>query len=380
MSGSAALIPMPNTEPTPPTSPRRTTGSIAASIGAELIGRSDLSITGVDSLEHAGPGSLTFVRSSKYASRWAASNADAALVTRGIDVEGHDPTRRALLIVENADAAMIVLLRLFTPTKPRPIPGIHPTAIVDPTAIIGQGVHVGPFCCIGAGTTIGDGSVLSSHVFLGDNVSVGTITTLHTGVKVLDGCTIGSACALWPNVVIGADGFGYIPAPDGRGLLKIPHVGGVTIGDQVEIGAGSCIDRGKFGQTTVGDGTKIDNLVQVGHNVRIGRGCIICGMSGLAGSVTLGDGVVIAGHVGITDNITIGSRATVTAKSAVMCSIPPGQVWFGYPARPHLEHKRALALMYKLPALNRAVRALQTRLGMTEPEEAEPARDFQSDA
>jgi UDP-3-O-[3-hydroxymyristoyl] glucosamine N-acyltransferase len=371
---------MPNTDSTTPSSPRRTTGSIAASIGAELIGPSDLTITGVDSLEHAGPSSLTFIRSGKYASRWAASDAAAALVTRGIVVEGHDPTRRALLIVDNADAAMIVLLRLFTPAKPRPMPGVHPTAIVDPTAIIGQGVHVGAYCCIGAGTTVGDGAVLWPQVFLGDNVSIGAITTLHTGVKVLDGCTVGSACALWPNVVIGADGFGYIAAPDGRGLLKIPHVGGVTIGDGVEIGAGSCVDRGKFGQTTIGDGTKIDNLVQIGHNVRIGRGCIVCGMTGLAGSVTLGDGVVLAGGVGITDNVTIGSRATVTAKSAVMCSIPPGQVWFGYPARPHLEHKRAIALMYKLPALNRAVRAIQQRLGMTEHGDEAPANDFQSGA
>lgn len=362
-----------------PPHPLRTTGSIAASIGAELIGPSDLVIDEVNSIDQAGERSLTFIRSSKYASQWSASRAAAALVTRGVPVEGHDPARRALLVVDNADAAMLGLLRLFTPSKPRPTPGVHPTALVDPTATIGQGVHIGPFCIVGAGSTIGDGSVLASHIYIGDNVSIGAITTLHPGVRILENCTVGSACILWPNVVIGADGFGYIPAPDGRGLLKVPHIGGVTIGDAVEIGAGSCIDRGKFGQTTVGDGTKIDNHVQVGHNVIIGRACIVCGMTGIAGSVTLGDGVVIAGHVGITDNISIGAGATITAKSAVMRNVPPGQVWFGYPARPHLEHKRALALMYKLPALNRAVRAIQQRLGMTEPEEVAPAIDYQSD-
>jgi UDP-3-O-[3-hydroxymyristoyl] glucosamine N-acyltransferase len=356
-----------------PIASRRTTGTIAASIGAELIGPSHLVITEVDSIEHAGPGALTFIRSGRYASQWSQSRATAALVTRGVPVAGHDPVRRALLIVDNADVAMLGLLRLFSPERRSPAPGVHPTAVVDASATVGQGVHIGPYCTVGAGATIGDGSVLVAHVFLGDNTSIGPITTLHPGVRVLDGCTIGSACIIWPNTVIGADGFGYLPAPDGRGYLKIPHIGGVTIGDGVEIGAGTCIDRGKFGQTTVGDGTKIDNLVQIGHNCHIGRACILCGMCGLAGSVTLGDGAVIAGAVGITDNITIGARSTITAKSAVMCNVPPGQVWFGYPARPHLEHKRALALMYKLPALNRAVRAIQERLGMaTEPERPAP--------
>jgi len=252
---------------------RHTTGSIAASLPAELIGPSDIGIRGVESVDAADPGELTFIRSTRFAHKWATSRASAALVTRGVEVHGHDPSKRALLIVDNADLAMISILRLFAPRSAGLKPGVHPTAIVDPSARIGQGVHIGPWCSVGPGAVIGDGCVLFSSVTIGEEVSVGAITRLHPGVRVLDRCTIGAACELWPNVVIGADGFGYVPSPDRRGLLKVPHIGTVEIGDGVDIGACTCVDRGKFGATVIGAGTKIDNHVQIGHNTRIGRGC-----------------------------------------------------------------------------------------------------------
>lgn len=351
---------------------RHTTGSIAASLPAELIGRSDLPITGLDALASADPGEMTFIRSSKFAGEWARSRATAALVTRGVEVPGHDPSRRALLIVDNADVAMITLLRLFAPPSPQLKPGVHPTAVVDPSATIGQGVHVGPWCYVGPNSTIGDGAVLIAHVYVGAEVTIGAITRLHPGVRILDRCSVGSACELWPNVVIGADGFGYVPSPDQRGLLKVPHIGTVEIGDAVDIGACSCVDRGKFGATVIGAGTKIDNHVQIGHNCRVGRACIICGMTGIAGSVTMEDGVIVAGGAGIADGHHIGARATISAKAGVMSDVPPGEIFFGTPAGPHKDQMRSYAALRKLSdhlrELKRLKRAAE-RNGLLTPED-----------
>jgi UDP-3-O-[3-hydroxymyristoyl] glucosamine N-acyltransferase len=341
------------------TTSRHSTGSIAASLPAELVGPSDLSITGLEGIDNAGAGELTFIRSNKFAMRWASSRASAAVVTRGVAVPGHDPSKRALLIVDNADVAMITILRLFAPASPALKPGIHPTAVVDPSATIGQGVHIGAHCVIGAHATIGDGTALLSHVFMGAEASVGAISRLHPGVRVLDRCSIGSACELWPNVVIGADGFGYVPSPDRRGLLKIPHIGTVEIGDGVEIGACTCVDRGKFGATTIGAGTKIDNHVQIGHNSQIGRGCIICGMAAIAGSVTLGDGVIIAGGAGVSDGHTVGAGAIISAKAGVMCDVPAGETYFGTPAGPHKDQMRSFAALRKLSDHMRALKRLE---------------------
>ncbi len=342
---------------------RHTTGSIAATLRAELIGPSHLPISGLAAIDGASRGDLTFIRSSKFAAHWARSAASGALVTRGVEVHGHDPSSRALIIVDNADVAMVTVLRLFMPPKKLFQPGIHPTAIVDPSATIGHGVHVGPHCIVGADCTIGDGSVLVAHVFLGDEVSIGSITTLHPGVRVLDRCTIGNACELWPNTVIGADGFGYVPSPDRQRLLKIPLIGTVEIGDAVEIGACSAVDRGKFGPTIVGDGTKIDNHCQIGHNVTLGRCVIICGVTGIGGSTTVGDGVVIAGHVGVADNLTVGAGATLLAKSGVFSHVPPGETWFGSPAGPYKDQMRSYAALRRLSDHLRRVNRLEKAAG-----------------
>lgn len=326
-----------------------TTGTLAGLLGAELIGPAAIPIAGLAPLDTAGPGRLTFIRSAKYAARWAESGASAALVSRGIRVPGHDPASRALLVVDDADRGLLVLLRRFAPRTPPPPPGIHPTALVDPTASVGPGAHVGPLSVIGPNTVVGAGAVLVAQVFLGADVSIGAGSRLHPGVRVLDRCMVGERCELWPNVVIGADGFGYLPADDGSGLVKVPHVGHVVLGSDVDVGAGSSIDRGKLGPTTVGDGTKIDNHCQIAHNCVIGRHVIICGMAGIAGSVTIQDRAVIAGHVGIADNLTIGERAVIAAKSGVISDVPAGEVWFGTPARPHREQMRALAALRRLP-------------------------------
>lgn len=357
---------------TPAQSPTNlTTGSIAASLSAQLVGAADLPIQRLNSIDVAAPGDLTFIRSTKFANRWAASRATAALVTRGVEVPTHDPTTRALLIVDNADLAMIPLLRLFAPPAPPLPPGVHPSAVVDPSAVIGKGVHVGPLCLIGPNSRISDGCVLTSHITVGADVTIGPMTRLHSGVRVLDRCVIGAGCELWPNVVIGADGFGYIPAPDRRGLLKVPHIGNVEIGDGVEIGACTCIDRGKFGPTVIGAGTKIDNHVQIGHNARIGRGCIICGVTGIGGSAILGDGVIVAGHVGISDGMTVGAGATISAKAGVMSDVPAGETFFGTPAGPHKEQMRSYVALRKLSDHMRTLKRLDRELGRNE----SPSRD-----
>ena len=336
------------TDPTQTRGTIHTSGSIAAAVGGALVGPADLKVSNLAALDLAGPESLTFIRSHKFALAWPSSKAAAALVTRDIEVLGHDPARRALILVDDADLAMVKVLAMFAPPVHRPAPGIDKTAVVDPTARVAPTAAIGPFCVIGPRTAVGDGCVLHARITLGADVSVGPQTVLFPGVVVYDRCSIGAQSILHSNVSIGADGFGYRPDPSGRGLIKVPHIGTVRIGNQVEIGANSAVDRGKFGATTVGDGTKIDNLVQIGHNVQIGRCVIICGMAAIAGSAIIEDGVILAGHVGVADGLTVGAGSRILAMSGVMCNVPPGQTWYGAPAGPHKDQMRSLAALRKL--------------------------------
>jgi UDP-3-O-[3-hydroxymyristoyl] glucosamine N-acyltransferase len=331
-------------------------------LGAELMGPPHLTIDHLESIDRGGAGAMTFIRSSAFAAQWPSSKATAALVSRGIDVPGHDASSRALLVVADADLALISLLELFAPAAQSARAGVHAAATVDPSAKLGAGVSIGPGCAVGPECVLEAGAVLMPGVVLGRQVHIGRGTVLHANVVVLDRCRIGAGCILHPGVVIGADGFGYRPAPDGRGVVKIPHIGIVEVGDLVEIGANTCIDRAKFGATTIGSGTKIDNLVQIAHNCRIGRACIICGKCGLAGSVMLGDGAVLGGSVCVADNVSIGSGARVAANGGVMNDIPPGETWLGLPAMPAAEGTRNYAVFRNLAELSRTVRKLQKRL------------------
>lgn len=334
-----------------------TTGELAALLAADLVGRDDLRITRLDSLENADGTALAFIRDEKYGATWARSEAAAAVVSRGVTPSGHDPDRRALLIVDDADRALIALLEKITPPHVAPAPGAHPTASIDPSTTIGADVRLGPGVAIGPNSTIGDGAILHANVVIGAGVTVGRGCDLRAGVVIEDRCTLADGVTIHPNAVIGADGFGYRPAPGGKGLVKIPHGGAVEIHDGVEIGAGAMIDRGKFGNTVIGAGAKIDNLVQIGHNCRIGRSCIICGSCGIAGSVTIGDGAVLGGGVGVRDNVTIGDGAQIGARSGVMDDIPAGEIWVGYPARPAKETMRIIAATGRLPKLMKQLRA-----------------------
>lgn len=312
--------------------PSFTSGSLAQTLGAELVGRGDLAIRGLEVIERAGPDTLTFVRAKAYCNQWVASKSPCALISRNVATPQFDQSTRALLIVDDADLALNTMLDMFATRATPPAPGVHPTAAIDPTATIGQGVHIGPGCFVGARTRVGDGTALLAGVYLGNDVSIGRACIFHAHVSVLDRCTVGDGCLFFPGVVIGADGFGFRPSPDGRGVVKIPHIGNVEVGAGVEIGANSCVDRAKFGSTIVGAGSKFDNLVQIGHGVRLGRCCLIASGTAVGGSCVVGDGVMIGGQVGVADGRTINSGARIGAQSGVMDNVPPGESWLGTPA------------------------------------------------
>jgi len=291
---------------------------IAQHVSGKIIGNEGITITGLEQIEQAKPGQLTFIGSRKYLKLWESCQASAALVNQDL---GLDPGNRTLIEVVSADLAIAQVLELFAPDPPRFSAGVHQTAVVDPTAKLGNNVSVGPGC------------------YLGPHVEVGDDSLLYANVTVMDESTIGS------------DGFGYRPSLDKKTLVKIPQIGEVIIGNGVEVGANSCIDRGKFSATRIGEGTKIDNLVQIGHNCRIGQSCIIVAATAIGGSVTMGDFTTVAGEVAIADHVTIGSHVTIGGGSIVINDVESNQFVSGYPAAPHKTTLQQWASIRKLPAM-----------------------------
>ncbi len=303
---------------------------INAVIDGELVGDTNQIISGPEELERAEINHITFIGNRKYVRLWETSKACAAIVDKKLKLEPGE--NRALIKVKNADLAMAKLLEIFDPGPPEFEDEIHASATIDKTATIGRGCKIGANCFVGKDVILGDGVILYPNVTILEKTKIGMGTILWPGTVIRERCEIGAGCIFHNNVSIGADGFGYRPSEDGRGLVKIPHIGNVVIGNGVEIGANSCVDRGKFSSTVVGDGCKIDNLVQIAHNCILGRSCIMAGNSGLAGSVTLGDGVIIGGSASIKDHTTIHAGAVVGAGSGVMNDVPAGQTVLGYPA------------------------------------------------
>ncbi|WP_297797934.1 UDP-3-O-(3-hydroxymyristoyl)glucosamine N-acyltransferase [uncultured Eudoraea sp.] len=299
-------------------------------LGGEMVGTTDQCILGLEEIEKADNSQITFIGSRKYAQKWANSNASVAIVNEGIKVV--PGANRAFIKVKNADLAMAELLEIFIEDTPYFDKDIHPSAVVDKTAIIGDNTKIGAGSYIGKDVVLGKGVIIYPNVTILDATRIGDNTVIWSGTVIRERTVIGANCIFQINVSIGADGFGYRPREDGRGLVKIPHIGNVVIGNDVEIGANTSIDRGKFSSTILGDGCKIDNQVQIAHNCVLGRSCIMAGASGLAGSVTLGDGVVIGGSASIKDHVTIHSGATVGAGSGVLADVPPGKTVLGYPA------------------------------------------------
>jgi UDP-3-O-[3-hydroxymyristoyl] glucosamine N-acyltransferase len=257
--------------------------------------------------------------------------------------------------------ALVRVIATLFPTDAA-VPGIDPTARVGPDCVLGDEVTIGPFVLLGRGVRLGHRCRLGEGVSLGDGVIVGDDVRMDPRVICYRGSRIGSRVVLKAGAVIGGDGFGYLPGPDGHG--RIPHVGGCILEDEVEVGSNSCVDRGSVDDTVIGRGTKIDNLVQVGHNVRIGTRCLLMAGVGVAGSTRVGDGVILAGHVGVTDHLDIGAGARVAAKSAVFGDVPAGAAISGHPARPHRQFLRAQAALYRLaPIIDDIERLVAARGG-----------------
>ncbi|EPR70274.1 UDP-3-O-[3-hydroxymyristoyl] glucosamine N-acyltransferase [Winogradskyella psychrotolerans RS-3] len=303
---------------------------INAIINGEVFGETTNQITGLEQIQKANENQATFIGNRKFAGLWKNSKASLAIVNDNIDIEPGE--NRVFIKVKNADLAMAKLLETFTPRPPYFETDIHPSAIIDKSAKIGNGSRVGAGSYIGKDVVLGENVTIYPNVTILDETTIGAYTTIWSGTVIRERSVVGSHCIFHNNVSIGADGFGYRPSDDGRGLVKIPHIGNVVIGNAVEIGANSCVDRGKFSSTILGDGCKIDNLVQIAHNCVLGRSCIMAGSSGLAGSVTLGDGVIIGGSASIKDHTTIHSGATVGAGSGVMNDVEAGKTVLGYPA------------------------------------------------
>jgi len=302
---------------------------INAVLNGVIVGTITNSITAPEQLELASETEISFIGSKKYEKLWETSKASVAIVNEDISIEPGE--NRAFIKVKNADLAMSQVLELFAPAPPQFSHEIHPTAVVDATAQIGTGTRIGANCYVGPNVILGENVTLYPNVTILDESTVGKNTVIWSGAVVRERCHIGAYCILHPNCTIGADGFGFRPCPE-RGLAKIPQIGNVIIGNNVEIGANSSVDRGKFSSTILGDGCKIDNLVQIGHNSKLGRFCIMAGNSGLAGSVTLGNGVIIGGSASIKDHLTLGDGAIIGAGSGVAADVPAGKTMLGYPA------------------------------------------------
>ncbi len=311
--------------------------AIRSLLEAKLIGNSSLHIRGAEHIERAKADDITFIGDRHYLKKWPQSQAGAAIISQAL-AQGQAPGEgRAFLVVAKADLAMAQVLEAFSPPLPALEPTIHPTALIDPSVKIGKGVRIGAYCVIGKNVTLGDGVCLYHQVCVYDDCQIGPQTVIWSGTVVRERSQIGAGCILHANVSIGSDGFGFRPSADGRGVVKIPHIGHVEIGDGVEIGANSCVDRGKFSATRIGDGTKIDNLVQIAHNVSIGRVCLIAANVGIAGSASLGDGVLVGGGASIKDHVSIGSAAVIAAGAGVIGDVGAGQRMLGSPAGEYRE-------------------------------------------
>lgn len=334
-----------------------TPADIAAIVGAvRTTGTTTQVIHDIASLSAARAGDLSFLGNTKYKTQVAVSAATALLLP--LDYAGEPQPDQVFIFVENPSAALARLCaRIEQRLWPKPAPGIHPSAVVDAAAQIDPTAHIGPLCVIEAGARIGAGTVLQASVFVGREANLGEGCWIMPGSVVAGACTLGNRVRLQPGVVVGSDGFGY-EFVQGR-HEKVPQIGIVVVEDDVEIGANTTLDRARFSRTVVGQGTKIDNLVQIAHNVIIGRHCILCAQVGISGSTTLEDYVILGGQAGIAGHITLGKGSKVGGQSGLTFNLPPGTYVTGTPAIPYMLERRLQVLHQRLPDLFKRVERLE---------------------
>ncbi len=315
-------------------------------------------------LDAAGPQDVSFLGNEKYHLQFLATKAAAVIVPKGVN---SGPPGAALIAVDNPTLAFSVVVRHFAAAALQFTPGIHPNASVDPTATLdAEKVRVHAGAVIMAGATIGDGSEIGANSVIGEDVVIGRDCRLMSNVSIRERCVLGDRVFLQPGCVIGSDGYGY-QFSEGR-HIKIDQVGTVEIGDDVEIGANTTIDRARFGKTLIGEGTKIDNLVQIGHNVVIGKHCLIVALTGISGSTRLGDYVTVAGQVGISGHVTIGDKVMLAGRSAVTTNLPAGESYAGSPAHPYRDDMKLRAHFRRLPQLVKRVKRLEETLKVSKGE------------
>ncbi|MBK9387423.1 MAG: UDP-3-O-(3-hydroxymyristoyl)glucosamine N-acyltransferase [Planctomycetes bacterium] len=333
-------------------------GEIASFLGAPLEGDPERAVRGPASLDQAQADQVSFVSDGKYAAVAAQTRAGVLLVQEGLNLAA---TGAAIVRVPEARIAFQRVLGLFFPAFDRFEPGIHETAVVAADATVHPEATIGPHCTIESGASIGARTVLRGLVHVGIGSRIGAEGYVYPNVSIRGGVAIGDRCILHSGTVIGSDGFGFVRVGDRH--EKVSQIGGVTIGDDVEIGANTCIDRGALGNTVIGSGTKIDNLVHVAHNVQIGRNVLLIAQVGLSGSVTIGDDAVLAGQAAVAGHLHIGRGAQIGGRSGVLDDIPEGLRVFGFPARRLRDFMRLQRSIEELPEMARTLQALQAEVG-----------------
>ena len=331
---------------------------VAELVGGELVGIGDAPIGGVAPVVSAGPADLAFVAHPQYVSYLEDCQAGAVLIARALRT--HVPARLDAIVVDDAHRALVRVLPALYPER-RGEAVVHPAAVVHPTARIEPDVGIAPGAVVGEGVELRRGVRVGANCYIGDGCVVGADSTLHPGVTLYAGVRVGGRCIIHSGARLGADGFGFVWA-DGR-HAKVPQVGGCEIGDDVEIGANTTIDRGSIGDTVIGSGCKIDNLVHIGHNVQMGQHVLVVAQVGVSGSTVIGDHAVLGGQAGIAGHLTIGARARIGAQAGVTRDVAVGETVSGYPARPHREALRAQAILFRLPRILERLRDLEQVIG-----------------
>jgi UDP-3-O-[3-hydroxymyristoyl] glucosamine N-acyltransferase len=330
---------------------------IAEKIGGTLEGNGTLEITAVAGLKEASAGDISFLANPKYAAQVASTSASAVIVP----LEWNREVQCSIIRVENSDQAFAQVAEFFYEPVPASTAGIHPTAVVAESASLGEGVSIGAHAVIEEGVVIGANTVIQANCVIGYKSTIGEDCLFYPLVSTREFTEIGDRVIVHNGTVIGSDGFGYAVQEDGS-RTKIPQIGKVVIEDDVEIGANVAIDRARFGKTRIGKGTKIDNLVQIAHNVVVGEHSVMCGQAGISGSTIIGSRVILAGQSGLAGHLEVGDGAIVGAQSGVMKDVPPKEFVMGAPAMNHLQAKKMIANMITLPKLKEKVKQLEARL------------------
>ena len=335
---------------------------IAGFLNGEIVGDKNATVSTVSSIDGGQPGSLAYLTNPKYEQYIYTTKATIVLVDKSF--EPKESVETTLIKVENVGECVLALLEMYNASRPRK-KGISKLASISEEAELGEECYVGDFTVIERGAKIGANCQIYPQCYIGDNVVIGEGTKIYPGVKIYEGTVLGRNCILHAGVVLGADGFGFAPREDGT-FAKIPQLGNVIIEDDVELGANTCIDRAKTDSTIIRRGVKLDNLIQIGHNVEVGHDTVMSAQVGIAGTTKVGSNCFIAGQVGIADHVTIGNRVQIGSKSGIDKNVPDGEIRFGYPALPGLQYHRSFAVFRQLPDLSAKVRELEKRLAKVE--------------